>query len=194
MGLILASASPRRKQLLETLGYEFCVVPGAGVDETQELHRGAGELPDWLMRLAQLKGEAVAQRHPQAVVLSADTIVVLDGQVLGKPRDAAEAGEMLARLAGRTHAVLTGVCVQSAARQACWLDYARTSVAFLPLEPLTITRYVELVHPYDYAGGYAIQGMGALLVDYIIGDYSNVVGLPLGLTARLLSQAGIEVW
>lgn len=193
MGLILASASPRRKALLETLGLSFSIVNGPEVDEAQVLQAAAGDLPARLMHLAQIKGAPVAQQYAQDVVLSADTVVVLDNQVLGKPRDAAEAQQMLSQLAGRSHEVLTAVCVQCAAQHSSFRDCAATTVTFEPLQLAAITRYIELTHPYDYAGGYAIQGLGAVLVSRINGDYNNVVGLPLGMTASLLAQAGYHV-
>ena len=193
MHLILASASPRRSELLSTLGLRFDVATGADLDEAALLGAHDGPLETRLCALARFKGVEVAVEHPQATVLSADTVVVLDGVPLGKPADPDHAREMLSRLSGRTHEVYTAVCVQRAAdsfrAQGCEI----TRVYFSELGTETIKRYIERAQPFDFAGAYAIQGLGALLVARIEGDYSNVVGLPLGLTARLLAQAGIEV-
>jgi septum formation protein len=193
MQLILASTSPRRRELLATLGLEFSVVGSAPLDEAAELNNGSGELTRRLARLARLKGAAAAEQHPQAVVLSADTVVEIDGVLLGKPRDVNDAKSMLTRLSGREHRVHTGVAVQRYSDEMVCSDCETTGVYFTELSEPTITRYVELARPLDKAGAYAIQGLGAVLVKRIEGDYSNVVGLPLPLTARLLGTAGIAV-
>jgi septum formation protein len=120
-------------------------------------------------------------------------VVLAEQEVLGKPRDAAEAQAMLSRLSGRTHTVLTAVCVRREMDGLVQAGVESTRVSFNLLDAETIARYVERVQPFDYAGSYAIQGLGALLVRKIDGDYTNVVGLPLGLTARLLEEAGVRV-
>lgn len=191
--LILASTSPRRRELLATLGVPFTVVAGEKVDEAGLLAAHNGSLEERLLALAKRKGEHVAQAHPAAAVLSADTVVVIDGAALGKPVDAAEAREMLCRLSGRMHEVYTAVAVQHAQLHYTASGCEITRVHFSELSSGRIARYIEREQPYDKAGAYAIQGIGALLVARIEGDYSNVVGLPLGLTARLLERAGIDV-
>jgi septum formation protein len=191
--LLLASTSPRRRELLATLGLPFKVAAGEDVDEAGLLAAHGGTLEERLMALVRRKGEQVAREHPAAVVLSADTVVVIDGAVLGKPLDAAEAREMLSRLSGRMHEVYTAVAVQHAELNYAALGCEITRVHFYELSSRRIARYIEREQPYDKAGAYAIQGLGALLVARIEGDYPNVVGLPLGLTARLLERAGLSV-
>jgi septum formation protein len=189
MQLILASASPRRAELLASLGLQFTTA-AAQLDEVQLLAQARGSTPERLMRLAQAKGDPVAQEYPRALVLSADTEVVLDGAFLGKPADHPAAVEMLTRLAGRVHEVYSAVALTCVEEELQFAACAVTRVHFAVLSRPQIERYVERAAPYDYAGGYAIQGLGALLIERIEGDYSNVVGLPLRLTAQLLAQAG----
>lgn len=193
MQLILASTSPRRRELLATLGLSFDVVPGADMDEARTLAECNKPLGECLELLARLKGEAAAAGHPQAVVLSADTVVEIEGELLGKPVDTADARAMLARLSGREHRVHTGVAVQREEDGLLMAGCETTRVFFAQLSDETIARYVASGEPTGKAGAYAIQGLGALLVERIDGDYSNVVGLPLRLTARLLSAAGVGV-
>jgi septum formation protein len=186
--LLLASRSPRRAELLRTLGVAFRVID-VEVDETTRV----GEAPvDYVRRLARDKaraGQAVAG-DASLPVLAADTTVVLDGAILGKPLDDADARAMLARLAGRTHEVLTGVAVIDARG---WLDDAvvATRVSFRALSPAEIAAYVASGEPADKAGAYGIQGLGGALVERIDGSYSNVVGLPLVETLALLDAAGV---
>ena len=193
MRLILASNSPRRRELLSLLGLEFTIAPGPDLDEAAVLAETDAALNERLMRLAFLKGESAARAGPEALVLSADTAVVVDSAVLGKPKDSAEAREMLGRLSGRAHYVITAVAVRSMQLGVYKAECESTLVTFSNLSAATIESYIERARPYDYAGAYAIQGLGALLVQRIEGDYSNVVGLPLGLTARLLEGAGVKV-
>jgi septum formation protein len=193
MELILASTSPRRRELLATLGLEFAVKPGAGLDENDVLSRSDGSLTQRLEQLAQLKGASIAAEQPTAVVLSADTVVEIEGEILGKPRDTDEARAMLTRLSGNEHHVHTGVAVQLIANNFRASGCETTRVFFARLAEDTIEQYISRAEPYDKAGAYAIQGLGALLVERIDGDYSNVVGLPLPLTCRLLGAAGIAV-
>jgi len=193
MELILASTSPRRRELLATVGLEFAVQPGASLDEDDVLSRSEGSLSQRLEQLAQLKGAALAAEQPTAVVLSADTVVEIEGEILGKPRDMGEARAMLTRLSGYEHRVHTGVAVQRVADNFRASGCETTRVFFARLAEDTIEQYISRAEPYDKAGAYAIQGLGALLVERIDGDYSNVVGLPLPLTCRLLGAAGISV-
>jgi septum formation protein len=193
MELILASTSPRRRELLATLGLEFAVEPGASLDESEVLSNSEGSLTQRLAQLAQLKGAEIAAEQPSAVVLSADTVVEINGEILGKPRDTDEARAMLTRLSGHEHRVHTGVAVQRIADDFRASGCETTGVFFARLAAETIEQYISHAEPYDKAGAYGIQGLGALLVERIDGDYSNVVGLPLPLTCRLLAAAGISV-
>ena len=180
MRLVLASASPRRARLLAEAGYAFDVVP-ANVDE----RRLAGEPPAaYVRRLARAKAGTVASRHPGRVVVGADTIVVIDGLVLGKPADAAEAAGMLGRLAGRRHTVLTGVALVRDARSVDAVE--RTHVTFTALDADRIRWYVGTGEPDDKAGAYAAQGIGSRFIERIEGSYTNVVGLPIPSVGRLL--------
>ncbi|RMG13412.1 MAG: septum formation inhibitor Maf [Deltaproteobacteria bacterium] len=185
--LVLASASPRRRQLLGWLGVDFEVDPAA-VDETQR----PGEAPtDFVCRMATEKAKAVATRHPGAVVLAADTEVVLNGEALGKPGTRDRAAEMLSRLSGRTHQVLSAVAVGDGA--ALQTRLVRSEVRFSRLTPAAIAWYVETGEPLDKAGAYALQGRGAALVARVEGSPTGIIGLPLEETAALLAAAGVEV-
>jgi septum formation protein len=185
MRLLLASRSPRRAELLASAGYTFDVAP-ADVDETPR----PDEVPEtYVARLAADKAEAVARTAADRLVLAADTVVAVDGELLGKPRDDGEAGAMLRRLSGRAHDVLTGVAVRLEGRHADGVDTTR--VEFRQLSPVEIARYVASGEPRDKAGAYAIQGGAADFVERIEGSYSNVVGLPLGLVRELLKRLGV---
>jgi septum formation protein len=186
--LILASASPRRRELLGRLGVEFEVAP-SDLDEVLE---GAPS-EETVATLALAKARAVAGRVGSGVVLGADTVVVLDGVALGKPRDAGDARAMLARLRGRAHAVITGVAVVDAGTGRAETTAVVTRVAMADVGDDVIDAYVGSGEPLDKAGAYAIQGRGAALVAGFVGSYSNVVGLPLAATARLLGRFGVEV-
>jgi len=182
--LILASASPRRRQLLEMLGIEHRVVP-PDVDET----RHAGEDPAaYVSRLAREKAAAISAREPDALVLAADTTVVLGPDLFGKPETAEEAAAMLSRLSGRTHQVYTGVALARGERIESALDVS--DVTFRALDPGSITDYVATGEPMDKAGAYAVQGRGAALVAGIRGDFFGVMGLPLRLVVELLGRFG----
>jgi septum formation protein len=191
--IILASNSPRRRELLAALGLEFEVLASDGIDESRFLDDEPGSLETRLQSLALAKGHSAAQSNPDAVVISADTVVVLDGEVFGKPADNAQAREMLARLSCRTHCVYTSVAVQCHGRSQQEIGVDSTAVSFQTLSDDRISAYVAREEVFDKAGAYAIQGLGALLVREIQGDYTTVVGLPVGLTASLLSRFGIEV-
>lgn len=182
--IILASASPRRRALLTAAGIDH-VVEAANVDETLRL----GELPSaYAERLARDKAEAVGLRHPGATVLGADTVVVVDSQVLGKPVDAEDARRMLAQLSGREHVVLTAVAV--ACGGALQSSVAETSVRMRAMSAAEIAEYVETGEPMDKAGAYAIQGGAAGFIEQISGEFDNVVGLPVSVVRRLLSTVG----
>jgi len=186
MRLILASQSPRRRELLRRIWGEFEVIP-SDVDERLE----AGPVEEAVAGLALRKAQAVAGRAGVGVVLAADTIVVIDGMVLGKPAGPDEARGMLVRLRGRQHEVITGVAVVDAGtgRTASTTAVSRVLMAAYP--DATIAGYVASGSPFDKAGGYAIQDLGGALVDGVVGSYTNVVGLPLGATRRLLEGFGV---
>ena len=182
--LVLASASPRRAALLAGAGYAFDVVP-ANVDESRRPGEAAAE---YVARLARDKAGAVAGRYPERCVIGADTTVVVDGAVLGKPRDTDDAARMLRLLSGRTHQVLTGVAVRRGAR--CAGAVETSVVHFAVLDAGRIAWYVGTGEPADKAGAYGLQGRGGRFVTRVDGSRSNVVGLPLDCLERLLAQLG----
>jgi septum formation protein len=185
--LVLASASPRRRELLGQLGLSF-EVSAADIDETP--HPGE-PAQAYVLRLAREKARAVATRHPGAWVLAADTTVALGDELMGKPRDAAEAREMLGRLSGRTHEVHTGVALAGPSGEHSTV--VRTRVTFRPLSPGEIAWYAGTGEPLDKAGSYAVQGKGGFLVAAVEGSPTNVIGLPLGETLELLARAGLPL-
>lgn len=183
--IVLASASPRRQELLRSAGISFTVQP-ADIDETPR----AGEAPrDCAERLAREKALAVFRIRPPEYVLGADTIVVIDGMILGKPRDVGDARRMLRLLAGRTHSVITGVCVFGPAATETTASET-TLVTMCELSDDEIRDYVATGEPMDKAGAYAIQGLASRWISRIEGDYSNVVGLPVALVYRMLRERG----
>lgn len=183
--IVLASSSPRRHQLLEMLGIEHIVDP-ADIDEEP----GDGEAAEALaVRLARGKASAVATRHPGTVVLSADTLVVLGSDILGKPSSPEDATAMLRRLAGDEHRVVTAVAV--ARDRSVWDRCDVTHVWFRPLSDEMISAYVATGESLDKAGSYGVQGYGAALVERIEGDYFGVMGLPLRLVVDLLEEVGL---
>lgn len=184
--LCLASTSPRRREILTSLGLRFSVQPVA-VDETPL----ENESPlDMVLRLAAMKA-AAADVGNDVCVLGSDTAVVLGEEILGKPRDESDAIDMLARLSGRSHAVLTGVALKDAATT--HFAHSVTKVQFREIDRDEARQYWQSGEPGDKAGAYAIQGIGGVFVESIRGSYSGVVGLPVFETARLLRQAGIEI-
>ncbi len=183
--LILASQSPRRRELLEQIGLrDFLIHPARG-DETAPAGLSPAELVEYLSRQ---KAAEVAAACPGTVVIAADTVVAAGGAVLGKPRTPGEAAEMLAALSGRTHTVYTGVTVRRDGEAVT--EHEATAVRFRPLSRAEIAAYVATGEPMDKAGAYGIQGRGALLVEGIEGDYFNVVGLPLCRLALILARFG----
>lgn len=184
MQLVLASSSPRRADLLAAAGLVFRV-DAPEVDETLE----PGERPDdYVLRLAKAKARAGVRRNPGSLIIGADTTVVVGERILAKPADEREATEMLELLSGRTHEVLTGVAVGDGHRELTVL--ARTEVRFLRLTQSEVAWYIATGEPYGKAGGYAIQGRASRFIDAITGSYSNVVGLPVSETYRLLQALG----
>ena len=187
MKLILASQSPRRRDLLRQMGLEFTVI-SPQIDEDAFADPDPAALVRTLSREKALA--AARDRAEDALVIAADTVVVLDGQVLGKPRDRAEAEAMLSALSGRSHEVYTGVTVCRGDRAVT--ETACTRVTFRTLSAAEIRRYVDTGEPMDKAGAYGIQGLGALLVEGIRGDYFNVVGLPVCLLGQMLAGFGVD--
>jgi septum formation protein len=184
--VILASGSPRRRDLLRMVGIDHEVI-SADIDESYL----PGEPPiAHAERLAREKGRVVAERHPEALVLSADTIVVIDGEVLGKPVSEEEAVRMLRRLSGRTHTVFTAVAVTWHGRTDSSVE--AVTVTFRPMSDALIRAYVATGEPMDKAGAYGIQGYGATLVERIDGDFFAVMGLAIGGLIELVRQAGAE--
>ena len=186
--LILASASPRRAELLEQIGLTFRI-QAADIDETVRTGESAEH---YVERLAREKAQRVASQNPDSLVLGSDTSVVLDGEILGKPVSAAEAKTTLARLSGQTHQVMTAVALAQQGR--CQSSLVVTSVRFRSVSDAEISAYVATGEPMDKAGSYGIQGLGGIFVSELKGSYSAVVGLPLQETARLLAEAGHPVW
>jgi len=184
MRIVLASASPRRRELLAAAGVD-CAVDPADVDESPR----PGESPaDCVERVARAKAEAVAPRHPGAAIIAADTAVIVDGEMLGKPADALDAARMLRRLGGRPHEVWTGVAVAADGQTA--YELVRTTVWMNALSQAEIEWYVASGEPMDKAGAYAIQGLASRFIPRIEGSWSNVVGLPVATVLQLLRALG----
>ncbi|MDD5758823.1 MAG: Maf family protein [Desulfobulbaceae bacterium] len=178
---ILASASPRRKEMLNAVGLQFKVEAAEADEQVRQGERAEA----FVLRVAEDKAKIVADRHPATWVLAADTVVVKDGDILGKPADANEAVLMLKRLAGSTHEVWTGFCLRLASQNRQIHQAIKTDVQFVTLSDQVIDAYVLSGDPLDKAGGYGIQSQGGFMVQGIHGSYSNVVGLPL---AEVLSE------
>ncbi len=191
---VLASASPRRQALMRLYGQEFLVHPAPIEELLPSTHARPALLAK---RLARAKAEAVAPHYPDALIIAADTLVVVDKAVLGKPVDEADAFRMLRLLSGRTHTVITALCLlvrQQGKTERMTLDAPRTRVTFRPLSDDWIHWYIRTGEPMDKAGAYGIQEYGALLVEKVQGCYFNVMGLPLAtLTARLESLIGSPI-
>jgi septum formation protein len=188
--LILASASPRRREILATLGLRFEVDPSS----SPEPPPGRGEAPGaYAVRLARLKARSVAARYRSGWVMGADTVVVVGGSLLGKPADDADARRMLRKLGGRWHEVVTGVCLIDAGSGRSAAKAAVTRVHFRRLTSDEIGRYVRTGEPMDKAGAYAIQGRAAMFADRIEGCYFNIVGFPVAAFFRLCRRAGLDL-
>ena len=183
MNLILASASPRRQELLKLIGLPF-VVRVADIDETMDLTRPAY---DEVARVSRLKALAVERENPEDVVIAADTIVVCEGKVLGKPHSPEAARDMLRLLSGRDHQVMTGCTILRGEQAVSFTEV--TDLHFRPLSDREIDRYVASGEPMDKAGSYGIQGGAALFCSHMAGDYYNVMGLPLCTLVQKLAQA-----
>jgi septum formation protein len=187
--IVLASASPRRRELLEQIGLRSEVDP----TDYDEGKVSAAEPHEMARELSLGKARAAAQKHRKALIIAADTLVLLEGRVFGKPHTDAQAREMLRALSGRTHSVITGFTVLDTETGKVVSKSVETRVHMRRLTLREIHAYVRTKEPLDKAGGYAIQERGAVLVDRIEGDYSNVVGLPLSALAEVLEEFGINV-
>jgi septum formation protein len=198
--IYLASKSPRRRELLRQIGVEFELLllrdqSPRGPEVNEEVRPGE-KAEDYVARVAREKAQFAAttmmwRRLPARAVLAADTTVVIDGRILGKPADAKEAAEMMKALSGKTHQVMTSVAVRR--EDDTWQETQISSVTFATLSDDMIRAYCATAEPYDKAGGYAIQGMAAVFVENISGSYTGIMGLPLHETAQLLRNAGIPI-
>lgn len=185
--LILASASPRRRELLQGIGVAFTVIPSDTPEAAQP-----GETPqEYALRVASEKALDVTRRHPGAWVLGADTIVEIAGEVLGKPRDATDGQRMLRLLSGRTHQVMTAFALFDGEGHVRARQVVTSRVTFKPLLDEQIRAYLATGEPFDKAGAYAVQGLGASLVECVEGSYTNVVGLPVDEVQAAVRAAGL---
>jgi septum formation protein len=185
--LILASNSPRRRYLLEQAGLEFSVIPSSINEDSVALSS-----PDaYTRKLAECKVRDISDKYPDSWVIGADTIVLIDNIILGKPRSRDEARRMLKSLSGKTHRVITGYCVCCKTKNRFFLDTIKTDVLFKDLTDEEIEWYIDTGEPFDKAGAYAIQGLGTLLVKRINGSYTNVVGLPVCEVVEFLIKEGV---
>ncbi len=182
--IILASGSPRRKELLEKAGLEFIVDPSS-YEEELDSNLEPNEL---VKQLSLGKANDIASRHENAVIIGADTIIVFEGKILGKPKDENDARETLSRLSGQVHSVITGFTLIDTGTGKILSKSVETKVYFKELTPQEIDDYVKSGEPLDKAGSYAIQGLGAKLVDEIEGDFDNVVGLPINEVVKSLKE------
>ena len=188
MGMILASGSPRRRELLEMLGLDFEVCPARGGEHPPE-HAGPEET---VLALARAKAAEVAEHSgAENVIIAADTIVWLDGAVLGKPHGEAEAADMLRRLSGREHEVWTGLCIMRGGKELAGAE--RTYVKFRELAQDEISAYIATGEPMDKAGAYGAQGRASVFVEGIRGDFFNVMGLPLCRLGKMLGKLGVKL-
>ena len=189
MNIILASASPRRRELLERVGVKGFTAAPPNVDESVDPGLSPAAMVE---ELSLRKARAAAENYgPDVLIIAADTVVALDGTVLGKPRDEDDAFSMLSALSGREHRVYTGVTVLQGTRAVT--EHEVTAVTFRELSPDEIRGYIATGEPLDKAGAYGIQGVGALLVSGIRGDYSNVMGLPVFRLGRILREFGLDL-
>ena len=188
--IILASASPRRKELLDKIGLKF-EVDASNCEEEIDPSLEPDEL---VRRISLAKAKSVASRHKDALIIAADTIGVIGKKLLGKPHTAAQARKMLAQISGKSHLVITGFTVLDTATDKIVTKTVTTKVYIKKLTPAEIDAYVVTGEPLDKAGAYGIQGLGAVIVEKINGDYYNVVGLPLSALTEVLREFGISVW
>ncbi len=185
--LILASKSPRRSYLLDQAGLTFTVIPSSFDENSVSLSK-----PEtYVKTLAEAKADNVAKSYPESWVIGADTIVVIDGIILGKPDSKEQARTMLKRLSGKTHHVYTGYCICCRAKERIFSNTVKTDVLFKNLADNEIEWYINTSEPFDKAGAYAIQGLGTFIVKSIKGSYTNVVGLPVCEVIEFLIEEGI---
>ena len=182
--LVLASGSPRRSEIMNSVGWEFT----KDVPDIDESERDGENAETYVQRLAKEKAEAVTASHPGEIVLAADTTVVLDGRIIGKPTDLLDARRMLEMLAGNWHEVLTGIAVMTNGTSKVGMQ--RTRVKFAPMNDAELDFLVALGDPLDKAGAYAVQAQAALFIEGIEGDYWNVVGLPISLVYEMVRDVG----
>lgn len=187
MRFVLASGSPRRRELLEGIGLPFEII----VSDLEEKREEGESAEAYVRRLAIDKAAVVAERVPEAWVLAADTTVYLDGEILEKPLSRSDAIRMLTTIAGREHTVYTGVALRNLARGYADDSVTASNVRVIHLTPREIEWYVDTGEPMDKAGAYAIQGIGAMFIESVVGNYSNVVGLPLSEVFAMMKRAGI---
>jgi septum formation protein len=187
--IVLASTSQRRKELLEKLGLKFRIDPGEFPEKSR-----SDLPPEGLVKYNSIgKATAIAAKYPDAVIIAADTIGVIRNHIIGKPQDAKDAEKMLRNLSGKTHRVITGLTVLDTGSEKMLTRTVVTFVHIKELKPEEIFSYIKTGEPLDKAGAYAIQGLGALIVEKINGDYYNVVGLPLKTLADCLKECGINL-
>lgn len=186
--MILASGSPRRRELLESIGLTFRVVPS----RVAEQRRPGEEVAEYVTRLSGEKARAVAGDHRDAWVIGSDTVVFLDDEILEKPASSDDAVAMLSRLAGREHTVFTGITLVNLSRDHEQTRVCSTGVSILPLSRGEIEWYVATGEPMDKAGAYAVQGIGAMFIRSVHGNYTNVVGLPLSILLEMMRAAGVD--
>lgn len=191
--IILASTSPRRKELIASLHLAFDVIPSHANEDTPPEWTPEQTVQELALRKALAVYRGLEGREQEAIIVGSDTVVVLDGEILGKPVDEADAERMLSQLQGRVHRVFTGVACIDAGNGQSLVHYRQTDVTMKELSDATIRAYVKTGEPSDKAGSYAIQGIGASLVDRIEGCYFNVVGLPLSLLSDMLDGFGVHV-
>lgn len=189
LGLVLASGSPRRREILSLFDQAIKIIPS----QISEIQLFDESPKDYVIRLAKDKASDIAKDSPNSLVIGADTIVLYKDKVLGKPVNADDAREMLKLLSGKWHEVLTGVAVVNTSTKEILSDLCQTEVKFSPLSEGEIDWYIGTSEPFDKAGAYAIQGYGSLFVEEIKGNYLNVVGLPITLLRRLLKQMGQDL-
>lgn len=186
--MILASKSPRRKEILLGSGFTLEVIPAEILEESEKI-----EIHEKIMDISYKKAIFVGKQYQDKYVLGADTVVLLDGQLLGKPKDELEAFSMLKKLSNKSHDVITGYCLINIEENIKLLSYERTKVYFRDLDDYKINWYVSTKEPMDKAGAYGIQGKGAFLVSKIQGDFFNVMGFPISNFIKQLESIGISV-
>jgi len=187
--IILASASPRRKELLEKIGLRFKVEPS---HYEEDMHSEL-EPHEFARKISLEKAAAVASKHKNAIVIAADTFIVFGGQILGKPHTESDARKMLGTINGMSHSVITGFSIMDTGKNKTITKSVETKIHIRKLTPAEIDAYVKSKEPLDKAGAYAIQGLGAVFVERIEGDYFNVIGLPLSALTEALKEFGINI-